>query len=80
MMRPIPFTFRNMNQRYMLAKWMPFEEYAAQPFVQRDELMKYIDSICLVKIYSTYFGFSPMPIISSFSYEKSYLYFNISRP
>ncbi|KAK8487464.1 hypothetical protein V6N13_032614 [Hibiscus sabdariffa] len=30
-------------------RWMPFEEYASQPFVQKYELLKYIVDICLAK-------------------------------
>ncbi|XP_041023174.1 nudix hydrolase 2-like [Juglans microcarpa x Juglans regia] len=80
MMRPLSFDIQKQESEIHAAEWMPFEEYAAQPFVQREELMKYINSIFLEKIDSTYSGFSPVPITSSFSDEKSYLYFNTSRP
>ena len=57
-------------------QWMPFEEYAAQPFVQKHELPKYIVDICLAKKDGNYSGFSPVPTSSVFSDEKSYTYFN----
>ncbi|KAF5474989.1 hypothetical protein F2P56_006840, partial [Juglans regia] len=70
MMRPLSFDIQKQESEIHAAEWMPFEEYAAQPFVQRNELMKYINNTCLAKIDSTYSGFSPVPITSSFSDEK----------
>ncbi|KAE8715138.1 Histone acetyltransferase complex component-like protein [Hibiscus syriacus] len=58
------------------AKWMPFEEYASQPFVQKHELLKYIVDICLAKKDGNYSGFSPVHTSSSFSDENNYMYFN----
>ncbi|KAE8724223.1 Nudix hydrolase, putative isoform 2 [Hibiscus syriacus] len=49
------------------AKWMPFEEYASQPFVRKHELLKYVVD---------YSGFSPVPTSSAFSDENNYMYFN----
>ncbi|KAM1005352.1 hypothetical protein ACFX13_005478 [Malus domestica] len=40
-------------------QWMPFEEYAAQPFVQKNEFLKYINDICKTKIDGQCSGFSP---------------------
>jgi hypothetical protein len=57
---------------------MPFEEYAAQPFVQNNELLKYVNEICKSKMEGEYSGFSPVPT-TSFSDQKSYLYLNSSR-
>ncbi|XP_017979267.1 PREDICTED: nudix hydrolase 2 isoform X3 [Theobroma cacao] len=56
--------------------WMPFEEYAAQPFVQTNELSKYIVDICKAKEDGKYSGFVPVPTSSPFSDEKNYMYFN----
>lgn len=55
---------------------MPFKEYAAQPFIQKDELMKYVADICLEKIDGEYSGFTPVRTTSSISNKKSYLYLN----
>ncbi|OMO64693.1 hypothetical protein COLO4_31937 [Corchorus olitorius] len=58
------------------AKWMPFDEYAAQPYVKNNDLSKYIADICLAKKERKYSGFAPVPSTSVFSNEKSYMYFN----
>ncbi|CAL9014969.1 unnamed protein product [Prunus brigantina] len=42
MLRPLSFDIQKQEQEIEAAKWMPFEEYAAQPFVQKYELLKYI--------------------------------------
>lgn len=55
---------------------MPFEEFAAQPFVQKQELFKYLVDICSAKKDGKYAGFSPVPTTSSFSEHKSFLYQN----
>lgn len=62
---------------YTFMQWMPIEEYAAQPFVQKYELLKCSVDICLAKKDGNYAGFSPVPTSSAFSNEKSYMYFNI---
>ncbi|KAI6704700.1 hypothetical protein NL676_007662 [Syzygium grande] len=56
------------------AQWMPFEEYAAHPFNQKIELVKYIVEICSAKKNGKYSGFTPIPTASSFSDQKNYLY------
>lgn len=57
-------------------QWMPFEEYAAQPFVKKHELLKYLVDICLAKKEGKYTGFTPVPTTSTFSQEKNFLYLN----
>jgi hypothetical protein len=57
-------------------QWIPFKEYVAQPFIQKDELMKYVADICLEKIDGDYSGFTPVRTTSSISNKKSYLYLN----
>lgn len=57
---------------------MPFEEYSAQPFIQKDELMKHVADICLEKIDWLYSGFTPVQTTSSISGKKSYLYLDNS--
>lgn len=55
---------------------MPIEEFAAQPFVHKHELLKYIIDVGLAKIDKDYAGFSPVQISSFFSDRKSYIYLN----
>ncbi|KAG8658378.1 hypothetical protein MANES_03G141300v8 [Manihot esculenta] len=61
----------------LVIQWMPFEEYAAQPFAQKHELFKYIADLCLAKLDRSYAGFSPLPTTSFFNDQISYLYSNI---
>ncbi|XP_072069777.1 nudix hydrolase 2 isoform X3 [Arachis hypogaea] len=58
------------------SRWMPFEEYSAQPFVQKHDLLKYISDVCSAKIDGRYSGYSAVSTSSSFSDQKYYLYLN----
>ena len=57
-------------------KWMPFKEYAAQPFTQKHEPFKYLNELCLAKLEKHYIGFSPRPLSSYFKEHLDYLYLN----
>lgn len=56
-------------------QWMPVEDYAAQPFVQENELFNFIAKICLSKLNGNYTGFSNVSTTTS-SGKKTYLYLN----
>ncbi|XVF26227.1 hypothetical protein REPUB_Repub13aG0281000 [Reevesia pubescens] len=77
MLEPLSFEIQKQESEIEAAQWMPIEEYAAQPFVQKHELLKYIVDICLAKKNGNYSGFSPVPTSSVFSDEQSYMYLNI---
>lgn len=47
-------------------QWMPMEEYAAQPFVQKHELVKNILNISLARMDNSYAGFSSVGVKSAF--------------
>ena len=55
---------------------MPFQEYAAQPFVQKHQLFKDISDVCLAKKDGQYAGFTPVPAETSLSAKKTHLYLN----
>ncbi|XP_024159340.1 nudix hydrolase 2 isoform X2 [Rosa chinensis] len=78
MLQALSFDIQKQEQEIEAAQWMPFEEYAAQPFLQNNELLKYTNAICKAKMEGEYSGFSPVATTSS-SDEKSYLYLNSSR-
>lgn len=61
---------------FMHLQWMPFEEYVAQPFIQKHDLAKKLAEICASKKQREYAGFSPVPTTTGFSQKKSYLYTN----
>lgn len=76
MMRPLSFDIQKQELEIEAAQWMPFEEYAAQPFNQKHGLSKCITKICSAKLQGNYPGFSPRPATSFFSNNSSYLYLN----
>ncbi|MCL7048490.1 hypothetical protein MKW94_017218 [Papaver nudicaule] len=77
MMRPLSFDIEKQNHEIEAAQWMSFEEYAAQPFIQKNEMFKNIVEICSKKKDSGYYsGFSPVLTKSSFSNRQSFLYLN----
>lgn len=55
---------------------MSLDEYAAQPFIQKHGIFKYIKDLCFAKAEESYPGFTPVPIKSYFGEPTSYLYFN----
>ncbi|XP_045815177.1 nudix hydrolase 2 [Trifolium pratense] len=78
LLRPLSFDIKIQEVEIEAAKWMPFDEYVAQPFMEKYELLRYINDIYLAKVDGHYSGFTPVPTKSNFSNQKntSYLYFN----
>ncbi|KAL2524134.1 Nudix hydrolase 2 [Abeliophyllum distichum] len=76
MLQPLSFDLQPQEAEIEAAQWMPFEEYKAQPFVQKNEFPRYIADVCLAKKDREYSGFSPIPMASKFPQTKSYLYLN----
>ncbi|KAF3674849.1 Nudix hydrolase 2 [Capsicum annuum] len=50
MLQPLSFDIQKQDAEIEAAEWMPFEQYAAQPFVQGHDLLKYIADICSAKM------------------------------
>ncbi|CAN4117822.1 unnamed protein product [Withania somnifera] len=76
MMRPLSFDIQRQDLEIEAAQWMPIEEYAALPFVQKHGLFKYIKDLCMVKAERSYPGLTPVPIKSFFDASTSFLYFS----
>ncbi|XP_061339774.1 nudix hydrolase 2-like isoform X1 [Gastrolobium bilobum] len=76
MLRPLSFDIQIQEIEIEAAQWMPFDEYAAQPIMEKYELLKYVNDIYLAKIDGRYSGFTPVSTTSNFSEGKSYLYLN----
>ncbi|XP_048446290.1 nudix hydrolase 10 isoform X2 [Pyrus x bretschneideri] len=76
MLRPLTFDIQKQELEIEAAKWIPLEEFAAQPVTQKHELFKYILELCSAKLDREYAGFSPLPITSVFDHKLSYLYLN----
>ncbi|GAB4826458.1 hypothetical protein Ancab_033353 [Ancistrocladus abbreviatus] len=75
-LEPLSFDIQIQASEIEAARWMRFEEYAAQPFVQQHELLKYINKICAARIVGKYPGFSSVPIKASFREGKDSMYLN----
>lgn len=54
---------------------MPLEEYAAQDFIQKHQMFKYIAEICMAKSDKEYVGLSPV-VAKTASAKTSYLYYS----
>ncbi|XP_031116402.1 nudix hydrolase 10-like [Ipomoea triloba] len=76
MLRPLSFDIQKQDLEIEAAQWMPFEEYAAQPFVQKHGFFKSISDLCVAKTEGNYVGLTPVPIRSFFDSHFSYLYLN----
>ncbi|KAG4929150.1 Nudix hydrolase 2 [Glycine soja] len=77
LLRPLSFSIQIQEVEIEVANWMPFDEYAAQTFMEKFELLKYTNDIYLAKIDGQYFGFTPVSITSNFFENKNYLYLNV---
>ncbi|XP_050279742.1 nudix hydrolase 7-like isoform X24 [Quercus robur] len=60
MLKPRTFHIEKQNLEIEAAQWMPIEDYAVQPFNQKQELFNYVAKICLSKSEKNYTGFSPL--------------------
>ncbi|KAJ7963615.1 Nudix family hydrolase [Quillaja saponaria] len=74
-LHPLSFDIKKQDLEIEAVQWMPFEEYAAQPFIEKHEPYKYITEICLA-VQRGYAGFSPRPLTSFFDEQMSYIYVN----
>ncbi|CAA0837189.1 Nudix hydrolase 2 [Striga hermonthica] len=76
MMQPLSLEIQPQEAEIEAAQWMPYEEYVAQPFVQKHDLPKKIAAVCESKKNGIYSGFSPLPTSTGFSQKNAYLYVN----
>ncbi|XP_076897602.1 nudix hydrolase 2-like [Bidens hawaiensis] len=77
MMRALSFDIEIQELEIEAAKWMPLEEFGAQPSAQVEgSLMRYIYRLCKAKVNKDYTGFSPQPVTSFFSDKPSRIYLN----
>ncbi|CAL5039516.1 unnamed protein product [Urochloa decumbens] len=76
LLRPLSYDITKQDSEIEACQWMPVEEFAAQPFVQKHELVKYILEVSLAKVDKEYAGFSPISIKSAFTDKLSLFYMN----
>ncbi|XP_031492888.1 nudix hydrolase 7-like [Nymphaea colorata] len=72
-LEPKSLVIAKQDSEILDAQWMPVEEYAAQPFVQKRESMKKIADLILSKTSKNYTGFARMGVHSSTSVHSLYL-------
>ncbi|KAF5741365.1 nudix hydrolase 2-like [Tripterygium wilfordii] len=75
MLQPRSSHIQKQMSELEAAQWMPFEEYAAQPFVRDHKLFNYIANICLAKSEKGYSGFPAVSTTTS-SGKTTNLYVN----
>ncbi|CAI9087114.1 OLC1v1021106C1 [Oldenlandia corymbosa var. corymbosa] len=77
MLQPLSFEIQPQEAEIEAAQWMPFEEYSAQPMVQKNQLFQYVSKVCLAKKHRQYAGFVPVPVGSDpLGQETYYVYLN----
>ncbi|KAJ6712217.1 NUDIX HYDROLASE 2 [Salix purpurea] len=75
MLRPLSLDINKQDSEIKAAKWMPTEEYMAQPYINKHESFKNVAKICSSKSRNHYSGLCSVPTMSS-SGKKSFTYFN----
>ncbi|KAF3443240.1 hypothetical protein FNV43_RR12922 [Rhamnella rubrinervis] len=75
LLKPHSFDIQKQDTEIEKAQWMPVEDYATQPFVQKSEIFKLIADVCLAKLDTDYAGFTLVPTTTS-SGKPSYLFCN----
>ncbi|XVE78302.1 hypothetical protein DITRI_Ditri13aG0133600 [Diplodiscus trichospermus] len=75
MLRPLSFDIQKQDSEIEAAQWMPLNEYAAQPFIQKHDSFSSVAKVCLIKSEEDYSGFSPIPTTTA-SGKIDYSYFN----
>lgn len=76
MLKPLTFEISKQELEIEDAQWMKLEDYTAQPSIQKYEVWKYINNICVKKIQKQYSGFTPVLTSAAFSNKRHFLYLN----
>ncbi|KAL5728957.1 nudix (nucleoside diphosphate linked moiety X)-type motif 8 [Ranunculus cassubicifolius] len=76
MLKPLSSDIIIDEKEIQAAKWMPLEEYMAQPFFQEDHMLKKAIDICVATYENRYHGFTANQLISKFDGQLSHLYYN----
>ncbi|XP_022977707.1 nudix hydrolase 10-like [Cucurbita maxima] len=75
-LKPLTFEISKQELEIEDAQWMKLEDYTAQPLLQKHEVWKCINNICVTKIQQQYSGFSPVLTSPAFSSKRNFLYLN----
>ncbi|KAJ0961876.1 hypothetical protein J5N97_029704 [Dioscorea zingiberensis] len=80
MLKPSSSQIQVDEQEIQAAKWMPFDEFVEQPFIQEDNMFKKIIDICIARLGKQYCGLQAHHVISKFDGRVSSLYYNVVEP
>ncbi|KAK4850700.1 hypothetical protein QYF36_009055 [Acer negundo] len=80
MLRPSSFEIQKQDYEIEAAQWMRAEDYAAQPFNQKNENFKNMAGICLTKLQKDYTRFSTMSSTTSSGIPLNRVYRDGSGP
>ncbi|KAF5183826.1 Nudix hydrolase [Thalictrum thalictroides] len=76
MLKPLSSDIVIDDKEIQAAKWMPLEEFVAQPFFEEDHMLKMAIDICIATYENAYHGFTANQLISKFDGQLSHLYYN----
>ncbi|XP_074584849.1 nudix hydrolase 8-like [Curcuma longa] len=74
MLKPVSSEITIDESEIEAAKWMPLDEFLAQPFHKEDSMLKNIMDICVSACENKYHGFTASQIMSKLDDRLSYLY------
>eukprot|EP01018_Ginkgo_biloba_P001601 Gb_01398 [translate_table: standard] len=76
MLKPLSSHIVKDDVEIHAAQWMPLEEFAAQPFYQKHNMLKKMLDICIANFENHYKGFSSFQMYSGCDEHPSYFYYN----
>ncbi|CAB4318699.1 unnamed protein product [Prunus armeniaca] len=76
MLKPLSYDITIDDKEIQAAKWMPLDEFIAQPYYQDDPLSKKVIEICTAAQEDRYSGFTGHQLNSKIDGKLSYLYYD----
>ncbi|KAL8138193.1 hypothetical protein V2J09_004194 [Rumex salicifolius] len=73
-LRPLSFDIQIQELEIEAAQWMPLDEFAVQPIVEKHGVFKLVVDLCTSKLETNYCGFKPLPLLSFMSPNTSCVY------
>ncbi|CAL9100931.1 unnamed protein product [Musa textilis] len=74
MLKPLTSEITIDEREIAAAKWMPLDEFLAQPYHQGDSMSKNVADICVSSYENKYRGFTALQMMSKLDDRLSYLY------
>ncbi|CAL1375920.1 unnamed protein product [Linum trigynum] len=77
MLEPLSSQISIDDDEIQAARWMPLEDYLAQPLINGDIMFKKILDICIARLGKRYCGLTAHQVVSTFDDRQSCLYYNV---